>query len=175
MSQSLPPNDESAQQTATLAEKVRRNQKLLIILSTFVIVAIGVWLLVVFIRPEIKTWAGTLVITKAHFTDRVPPGCNSFGPRCYVAKPGYRILIIWMEPKNGIGKLTLDTALAEGMYIVAEDGTQPKLINQTMEISPPLVTSISRAFEVKDSERNFKVVWSDHPAVDLNPLLYFIP
>jgi DNA-binding CsgD family transcriptional regulator len=137
-----------------------------------VVVAIGLWLLVVLTRPEIKTSAGTLVITKIHFADRVPPGCTSSSPTCSVAESGYRILIIWMGPKSGGNIQTLSNVIPRGVYVVADDGSQTEWFNQTMNVSPPFITL---AFAVKDSERSFKVVWPDNPDVDLNPLLYFIP
>jgi hypothetical protein len=78
MSQPLPPNPEPAQQPAALAEKPRGKPGLMIILAACIIVAVGVWLLVVFSQPKIKTSAGNFVITKARMwtescLDVLPP------------------------------------------------------------------------------------------------------
>ena len=153
------------QQTATLADKVRRNQRLIIALA---VIVIGIWLLIIFTRPEINTSAGALVITKARFTDRVPPDCTSSSPTCSTAQPGYRILLVWMKPKGGDNEPTIP----RGVYVVADNGAQAEWFHQQTNVSPPWAFL---AFAVQDSDRNFKLVLPDNSSVNLNPMLYLIP
>lgn len=153
------------QQTATLADKVRQNQRLII---TVAVIVVGIWLLVIFTRPEINTSAGALVITKARFTDRVPPDCTSSSPTCSTAQRGYRILLVWMKPKAGDN----EPAIPRGVYVVADNGSQAEWFHQQTNVSPPWVFL---AFAVKESDRNFKLVMPNNSSANLNFLLYLIP
>lgn len=171
MSQILPPNAESEQQPITLAKKIRGNHKIIIIIVVC-IGAIGLWLFAILTRPEIKTSVDTLVITKIRFADRIPSGCTSSSPQCSIAEPGYRILIISMKPKSGNDIQALSNAIPRDVYVVTPDGSQWASFNMTATVSPPV---IDLAFGIKDSERNFKLVWAGNPDIELNPLLYIIP
>ena len=172
MSQSPTPKVESAQ-PSTPAANVRGNQRLFIILAACVVVAVGLWLFVVLTRPQIKTSAGNLSITKVHFSDRFPPGCTSSSPEgCSMADAGYRILIIWMKSQGGSSIEMFDRATANQVYVVYEDGSRTPSFNCTINVSPPFITL---AIPVKESERNFRVVWPGNPDVHLSPILYLIP
>ena len=153
------------QHTATLADKVRQNKRLII---TLAVIVVGFWLLVIITRPEINTSAGTLVITKARFTDRVPPDCTSSSSTCSTAQRGYRILLVWMKPKGGSN----EPAVPPGVYVVADNGSQAEWFHQQTNVSPPWVLL---AFVVKDSDRNFKLVMPNNSSANLNFLLYLIP
>lgn len=171
MSQSPTPKVESAQPSTPTAN-VRGNQRLFIILAACVVVAFGLWLFVVLTRPQIKTSAGNLSITKVHLADRFPPGCTSSSPPCSMAEAGYRILIIWMESQGGSSIEMLDRATANQVYVVYEDGSRTPSFNCAMNVSPPFITL---ALPVKESERNLRVVWPGNPDVNLSPILYLIP
>ena len=172
MSQSPTPKVESAQ-PSTPAANVRGNQRLFIILAACVVVAVGLWLFVVLTRPQIKTSAGNLSITKVRFSDSFPPGCTSSSPdRCSIAEAGYRILIIWMKSQGGNSIEMLDPATANQVYVVYEDGSRTPSFNCAMNVSPPFIIL---DLPVKESERNFRLVWPGNPAVNLSPILYLIP
>ncbi len=172
MSQILHPNAESEQQPITLEEKIRQNQKLIIIIIAVCIGVIGLWLFAVLTRSEIKTSVDTLVITRIRFADRIPSGCTSSTPPCSIAESGYRILIISMKPRGAGDIMALSNAIPREVYVVTPDGSQWESFNITSTVSPPV---IDLAFGVKDSERNFKLVWAGNPDIELNPLLYIIP
>lgn len=171
MSQPPTPKVESAQ-PSTPAANVRGKQRLFIILAACVVVAVGLWLFVVLTRPQIKTSVGNLSITKVHLADRFPPGCTSSSPSCSIAEAGYRILIIWMKSQGGSSIEMLNRATANQVYVVYEDGSRTPSFNCVMNVSPPFITL---ALPVKESERNFRVVWPGNPGVNLSPILYLIP
>jgi len=168
MSQSLPQDTESIQQPTVPAEKAGQSKRLIIAIVAIVVAVIGLWTFVVFTRPEIMTSAGTLVITKARFTDRVPPSCTSSSLTCSTAQPGYRILLVWMKPKGGDS----EPRIPRGVYVVADNGSRAEWFHQQTNVSPPWVLL---AFAIKDSDRNFKLVMPDNSSVNLNPLLYLMP
>ena len=172
MSKSPTPKVESSQ-PSTPAANVRGNQRLFIIFLACVVVAVGLWLFVVLTRPQIKTSAGNLSITKVHLADRFPPGCTSSSPDgCSIAEAGYRILIIWMKSQAGSNIEMLDRATANQVYVVYEDGSRTPSFNCAMTVLPPFITL---ALPVKESERNFRLVWPGYPDVNLSPILYLIP
>lgn len=179
MSQSLPPNAESAQQPGTLAEKLRRNQRLVITIAACVAVAFGMWLLVVFTRLEIKTSTGNLVITKVARVDSFPPGCTSSSPSCYEASAGRRILVVRIEGKDKGNISAQSEAIGDEVYLIAENGAKlPVSVKQTeFEVveGSVSVTTIVLLFAVQDSERNFKLMWPDNPPIELNLILYLLP
>ena len=153
------------EQTTTLVDKIRQHQRLIVAAA---IILVGIWLLIIFSRPEINTSAGTLIITKARFTDRVPPGCTSSSLNCIRSESGYRILLVWMKPKRGNNEPTIP----RGVSVIADNGTQAEWFHQQTNVSPPWVFL---AFAVKDTDRNFKLMWPGIPSIALNPMLYFIP
>lgn len=157
------------QHHVTLLERIRHNTKLI---AAIVGIVIGLWLLVIFLQPEINTSAGKLLITKVRFADSVPPGCTSPSYTCIMAEPGYRILIVRMKSGSGENIETLSNGISREVYVASDNGSQTKWFQQQMNISPPWVFL---AFAVKDSERNFKMVWPNNPPIALNPILYFIP
>jgi hypothetical protein len=172
MSQSPTPKVESAQ-PSTPAANVRGNQSLFIILAAGAVVAVGLSLFVVLTRPQIKTSAGNLSITKVQFSDSFPPGCTSSSPEgCSMADAGYRILIIWMKSQGGSSSEMLARATPNQVYVVSEDGARTQLFSCSVNFSPSFITL---AFPVKESERNFRVVWPGNPDVNLSPILYLIP
>ena len=172
MSQSPTPKVESAQ-PSTPAANVRGIQSLFIILAAGAVVAIGLSLFVVLTRPQIKTSVGNLSITKVQFSDSFPPGCTSSSPEgCSMADAGYRILIIWMKSQGGSSIEMLDPATANQVYVVYEDGSRTPSFSCAIHVSPPFITL---AIPVKESERNFRVVWPGNPDVNLSPILYLIP
>lgn len=179
MSQSIPPNAESGQPPTTLAEKLRRNQRLVITIAPCVVVAFGLWLLVVLTRPEIKTPAGILVITKVARVENFPPGCTGSDSSCYKASAGRRILLVRIEGKD---KGNIDPqfeGIGNEVYLLADNGAKIPVSVQQGEIEVVegsiSVTKFVLLFEVEDSERNFKFMWPDNPPIELNPIVYLLP
>ena len=179
MSRSLPPHAESAQQPTTLAEKLRRNPRLAIIIAACVVVGIGLWLLVVFTRPEIKTPTGNLVITKVARMDSFPAGCSNSSPSCYKASAGRRILVVRIEGKDKGNINAPFETIGNEVFLVAENGAKIPVSVKQEEIEvvegSVSVTTIVLLFGVEDSERNFKLMWPDNPPIELNPILYLLP
>ena len=89
-----------------------------------------------------------------------------------MAEAGYRILIIWMKSQGGSSIEMLDRATPNQAYVISEDGSRTQLFSCAINVSPPFITL---AFVVKESERNFRVVWPGNPDVNLSPILYLIP
>jgi len=167
----MPQSPSPSSEKLLSSEETRRKKRLAIIIASIILVATvaGVWLLVLLNRPEITTSAGTLVITKVRLADSVE--CP--GPRCVRAKPGYRILIIWMERKNGGDIIALANSISlKSAYVGEEDGSQMSAFRSHLNVSPPW---IYLAFAVKDNGRDFKLMLPSNPAIDLNPILYFVP
>lgn len=147
--------------------------KTIVIFGGGVIVALSLWLFVIFVRPEIQTSAGTIVITKARLANGFPPGCNSGSPNCYQARPGYQILILHLKRKYGGEIVTLSKAIPDKeLYVVADDGSRAEWFGTNVSIRS---SRMSTAFVVQDSQRNFKLMWPGEAAIDLQPILYFLP
>lgn len=74
---------------------------------------------------KIEIAAGSLAIEEVELAERFPPGCDP-GPGCDQAKPGYRVLVVWLKALEGeAADVSGDLFEASnGVYVVGASGTR---------------------------------------------------
>jgi hypothetical protein len=96
--------------------------------------------------PEITTPLGALFVTGAEEVDEYPPGCWPLDPNCGSANPGYKLLVVHLEPVDKIeGPLTTEPSgvaewvllLCENAYVVARDGSKAERATIFAHYGPP--------------------------------------
>jgi hypothetical protein len=127
-------------------------------------------------KSELKTSAGTLVITDVEFVDSFPPGCT-IEPGCEYPTDYHKILVVWIERKDGGNLEEVSDKLMEevspfingksdGLYVTASDGSQTNLL-RVHEQYEKSNSRFALVFAPPASANDFRLFWPGNPAIDL--------
>lgn len=114
---------------------------------------------------EVVTPTGRFEIVQVEISDRFPPGCTPATPGCQQAASGYKVLVIWLNPKDSLDPMEGGIRLqkdASSAYLTASDGSRTKgagggLISEKWFI----------LFTPPTSASNFTLDWFDNPPIKL--------
>ena len=125
--------------------------------------------------PEIKTSAGTLVITGVEFLDSFPPGCTQ-GPLCNHPKDGYTLLVIWSERKDGgsieeisdelMGEMMQYLSDSSSLYVTSNGGSVTGLA-LVQAPSESIGYRFALVFTLPESAHDLKLFWPGNEVIDL--------
>lgn len=114
---------------------------------------------------EINTPAGAFEISKVEVSDTFPPGCEKGTAICQEAKPGYQIVVVWLEPKGEIDATSGGIKVQDEVTkadITAADGNQTKGAGGGMWMGEWFVM-----FTPPDSAKDFTLNWPGNPPIEL--------
>jgi hypothetical protein len=121
-------------------------------------------------KPKIKTTEGEVTIVGTRESDRFPLDCaNPPSPGCDKAKPGYKVLVVNLEPVGEIEHQKLFDA-SKGVYVTASDQSRTERFAFSANFSPDQKGSkveLSIAFTPPENTHGFTLFWPDNPGIDL--------
>jgi hypothetical protein len=114
---------------------------------------------------EVTTPSGTYAITKVDVSDTFPPGCDSSTGMCQQAKPGHKIMVVWLDPKEELDAISGGLDLqkeANSASIIASDGSKTKGAGGGLLTGKWFIL-----FTPPDSAKDFTLNWFDNPPIEL--------
>ena len=114
---------------------------------------------------EVTISSGTFTIVKVETSDRFPPDCETGSGMCQQAKPGYQILVVWLEPQGDVDAMTRAIEVqkeATSATVTAANGSKSSGVGGGMYKSEWFIL-----FTPPAADSDFTLEWLDNPAIPL--------
>lgn len=112
---------------------------------------------------EIHTSAGVFSIEDVEITDRWPPDCGDLSPTCSAPEPGYKVLVVWLDPGSAEDVTGTLAGVYSSLYVVDSEGERTKGFAGGMVSERFLV-----AFTPPESSSGFTLHWPDNDPIELD-------
>jgi hypothetical protein len=111
---------------------------------------------------ELTTTLGVLILEGAEEGDSFPPNCGKPSPMCSPAKPGYKVLVVWLKPKTEVKDLMTALMGVKGVFVQSADGKKTDKFAAGMVAGRHFV-----GFTPPVSAKGHSLHWGDNPPVSL--------
>jgi hypothetical protein len=114
------------------------------------------------VGATLDTGGGLVTVDGVEFSDRFPPKCTTPSRNCSEAKPGYRILVVWLKAKGDDSKLSQVLMNLETATVAADNGSKTKNFSGGMAEGRYFV-----AFTPPIADKNFTLHWGKNAPLSL--------
>lgn len=111
---------------------------------------------------EIATSFGSLLVDKVEIGDKFPPGCRTSAPDCSPAKPGNKVLTVWLKAKGDADEASRGLMNLSNVYVKSDDGQRTDNSSGGM-----MNLKLFVAFTPPVTGKAFVLHWDNNPPISL--------
>ncbi len=114
---------------------------------------------------EIATPFGSFIVDGVEIGDKFPPGCRTSAPDCSPAKPGNKVLMVWLKAKGDADEASRGLMNVSNVYVKSDDDKRTDNFSGGM-----MNLRLFVAFTPPVTGKAFVLHWDNNPPISLDML-----